>query len=63
MAHCYEQGILSHTLAARPFWAADVDVTRRCAAPRLHGASGARPASSGTLRRTLARVLSAIAGR
>jgi hypothetical protein len=57
MARCIEQGILSHTATARPFWVGDVDVTRRCLAPRAYGTSLAGQMTLGqALRQAFARV-------
>lgn len=57
MARCTEQGILSHTTSARPFWVGDVDVTRRCLQPRAYGTSLASQMTVGqALRQAFARV-------
>ena len=63
MAHRFNQGFLSHTTAARPFWVSDVDVTRLHAAPRLHQVRNRRTTVPGALRSRLARLVSAVTGR
>jgi hypothetical protein len=60
MARCTEQGILSHTMTARPFWVSDVDVTHRCLAPRPYGTS---LASQITLGQALRQAFSRVTGR
>ncbi len=62
MAHRFDQGILSHTATARPFWVGDVDVHRH-QAPRFGGSAPYGPVASNGLRRTLSRMLTALTGR
>lgn len=62
MAHHFDQGFLSHTTTARPFWVADVDVSRLRTAPRLHQVSAASYAAPDSLRSRIARVISAVTG-
>ena len=63
MAQRFDQGFLSHTTAARPFWASDVDVTRLQGAPRQHQVGNRRMSASSGLRRQFSRLVAAITGR
>jgi hypothetical protein len=63
MAHRFDQGFLSHTATARPFWAGDVDVSRLHDAPRLYQVGSHRMSASNGLRRQIARLVTAITGR
>lgn len=63
MAHRFDQGFLSHTTTARPFWASDVDVSRLHAAPRLYQVGTRRMAAPSSLRSRLARLIGSVTGR
>jgi len=63
MAQQFNQGFLSHTATARPFWASDVDVTRLHGAPREHQVGSRRMSASTGLRRQIGRLVSAVTGR
>lgn len=63
MARHTNQGFLSHTTAARPFWAGDVDVSRLHGAPRMYQVGQHRMHASGGLRRQIARLVSVVTGR
>jgi hypothetical protein len=63
MAQRFDQGFLSHTTTARPFWDGDVDVSRLHAAPRLYQVGTRRMAGPSSLRSRIARLIGSVTGR
>jgi hypothetical protein len=63
MTQTCNQGVLSHTLAARPYWVADVDVTAFCLPRHRAKAQTQQQGAPGGLHRALTRLLAEITGR